>query len=94
NIGTGQQISINRVANTLAKYINPDIKPIITNKFRPGDIRHCYPDIKKIKNLLGYEPKYLFDDGMKELIEWVKIQAIPKDKSLKANEELKKKGLL
>lgn len=95
NVGTGNSISIKTVAKILAKYINPKIVPIITNKFRPGDIRHCYADITKISSMLGYKPKYNFENGMQELIEWVQLQrGKTVDKTSIAIEELKKKGLL
>jgi dTDP-L-rhamnose 4-epimerase len=95
NVGTGNAISINKVAETLAKYINPSIKPIITKKFRPGDVRHCYSDISKISRKLDFKPKYTFDDGMKELVEWVKSQkGKVEDKSNLAKKELEQKGLL
>lgn len=95
NVGTGEKITINWVAEVLASYINPEIKPQITGKFRPGDIRHCFADIKKIQRKLGFTPQYSFEEGMKELVEWVKKQAgSVKDKSDKAKKELKEKGLL
>jgi len=95
NVGTGAPIKIVDIANILAENINPKIKPTITNKFRPGDIRHCYADISKIKSSLGYEPKFTFKEGIKELVEWVKSQQGKiVDKSDKANAELKEKGLM
>jgi len=95
NVGTGKPITINQIANILSNLINPDIKPIITNQFRPGDIRHCYSDIKKIQTKLNYQPKYGFKEGMGELVEWVKKQiGNVEDKSKKAKKELIEKGLL
>ena len=68
------------------------IKPEITNKYRAGDIRHCFADISKIKKL-GYEPKVSFEEGMKELVEWAsKIEA--KDRFEKAYKELEEKRLV
>ena len=95
NVGTGVSTSIKDIAETLAKYINPSIKPIITNQFRPGDIRHCYSDISKISSKIGFKPRFTFDEGMKELVKWVKSQkGKVKDKSNIAKKELEKKGLL
>jgi dTDP-L-rhamnose 4-epimerase len=94
NIGSGKQVSINHVANTLANYINPAIRPQITQKYRSGDIRHCYADISKIQTKLGYAPKYDFDSGIQEVVDWVKTQTVTGDHSAKANQELKQKGLL
>jgi dTDP-L-rhamnose 4-epimerase len=95
NIGSGEQITITDVARSVAKHINPEIKPQITQKFRPGDIRHCYADISKISQKLGYTPKYSFQDGIKEVISWVKSIGTPiKDRTAEANKELQEKGLL
>ncbi len=37
---------------------------------RAGDIRHSNADISKAKELLGYEPEWSFDRGIKAAIEW------------------------
>jgi dTDP-L-rhamnose 4-epimerase len=94
NVGTGTAVNVTQVAQTLAKIINPKIQPIITKKYRKGDIRHCYADITKISTKLGYKPKYTFETGIKEVADWVRLQTLKKDESDKANEELKKKGLI
>ena len=95
NVGTGIPTTIKKMAELLADNINPKMKPFITNKFRPGDIRHCYADITRIKSKLGYEPIISIDVGIKELIEWVKMnQDNVEDKTILANEELKNRGLL
>ncbi len=70
NVGSGQPITIKQIAKTIAKLCGKEIEPIITNQYRKGDIRHCFADITKIKEKLGYEPKISFEDGMKELIDW------------------------
>jgi dTDP-L-rhamnose 4-epimerase len=94
NVGTGIPISIKKIAETLIQKIKPDLKPIITNKYRKGDIRHCYADISKIKNMLGFQPKITFENGIEELIQWIKSQVGKvEDKSKDALEELKSKGL-
>jgi dTDP-L-rhamnose 4-epimerase len=95
NVGTGMPISIKEIAEILAELINPKISPTITNKFRPGDIRHCYSDISKISSKLGFKPEYSFESGIKELVEWVKTQRSKAlDRSPTAIQQLKEKGLL
>ena len=95
NVGVGNPISVIIVASTLVEDINPQIKPVINNQFRLGDIRHCVSDISKIYSKLDFSPKYTFDEGMKELIKWVKLQESKiEDKSLVAFNELKDKGLM
>lgn len=39
---------------------------------RAGDIKHSNADISKAKKLLGYEPNWSFDRGIKAVIEWYK----------------------
>ena len=39
---------------------------------RPGDIKHSNADISKAKQLLGYDPDWSFDRGIKAAIEWYK----------------------
>lgn len=93
NVGTGQPLTIKSIAETLAKLYGKDIKPEITNKFRKGDVRHCYADISSIKNVLNWEPKVSFEDGMRELIEWSR-NAESVDRFEEAVAELKEKGLV
>jgi len=95
NVGSGNPITIKKIADTLIEKMNLGIKPIITNKFRKGDIRHCIADISKIRQKLGYRPKISFEDGIEELIHWVKSQVGKiQDKSKKALEQLENKGLI
>lgn len=93
NVGSGKPISIKGVAEILSELYGKDIKPEITNKFRQGDVRHCFANIEKIKKRLGFEPKRDFRKGMKELIEWSK-SADAVDYFEKATKELKEKGII
>ncbi len=93
NVGSQNPISIKGVAETIAKLYGSDLKPEITNKFRKGDVRHCFADISKIKSKLDFAPSISFEKGMKEIIEWSQnVKA--EDKFEQAAEELKKKGLV
>ena len=39
---------------------------------RAGDIKHSNADISKAKKMLGYDPEYSFEDGIKLAIDWYK----------------------
>lgn len=39
---------------------------------RPGDIKHSNADISKAQKILGYNPEYDFDRGLREAVEWYK----------------------
>lgn len=92
NIGSGNQYTITHIANKLAKVMNKDITPEITGKYRVGDIRHCFADTSKTKEILNFEPEVNFEDGLLELAEWLKGQ-IATDNVNKASSELSSRGL-
>lgn len=71
NIGAGGQSTllelINSINNELRTELNSDIIPIF-GQLRTGDIPHSNADISKAKNMLGYNPKISFKEGIKKLI--------------------------
>jgi dTDP-L-rhamnose 4-epimerase len=95
NVGTGIRTNLAEMLKILKKELDPkdEIEPQIVNKFREGDIRHCYADISKIKNKLGFQPKIKVEEGLKTYIDWVKIQ-ISDDKVEQAYSELDDKKLI
>lgn len=93
NIANGVKTTVLEIAKTLTNFINEDLQPIITGKFRVGDIRHCYADISKAHNMLGYQPEYNIERGISDFLNWADHEhAI--DNSERAESELKGKGLL
>ena len=93
NIGTGVPHSVLDVADLLAAKMGLDLRPSIEGKYRAGDVRHCYADISKARQRLGFEPRVAFEDGIKDLIEWVRVQQA-EDRVERAAEELVVQGLL
>lgn len=93
NVGTGVATSVFDVANQLIHNFGIEVPIEITRKFRKGDIRHNYADISKIKNLLGFEPKINFEQGIKKYVAWVKTQANPENNFEQSLAEMKAKGL-
>ena len=94
NVGSGNPITITQMAKTLARLLGKNIAPEIMNKYRVGDIRHCFGDMTKIEKVLGFKPKRSFDEGMGELIEWVKIAKAPVNRSQASLAELEKSKLV
>jgi len=92
NVGTGRKLTILDLVKLIAKELNFKGELAIENKFRAGDIRHCYADISKIKEKLGFTPRVKFEDGIDDLIAWVKTQKA-EDLFEKAKKELEKKRL-
>ena len=92
NVGMGMGHSILEIAQKAIRLYNKNIYPKVLNKYRSGDIRHCYADIGKITSKLGFKPKIGFEKGMKMLFEWSQNQQAI-DLTLKAQGELEKRGL-
>lgn len=92
NLGTGRPISVLEIARLLADRLGKSIEPKVLNQFRAGDIRHCFGDAAKARTLLGFSPEISFEQGLSELIDWVKTQR-PRDSVAKARRELDARGL-
>lgn len=63
NISSGESYSINYLAKEVGgeiQYLSP----------REGDILHTKADITRAKNLLNWEPKVSFEEGLKKVKEW------------------------
>jgi dTDP-L-rhamnose 4-epimerase len=94
NVGSGQSRTILSVAQDLADVMGRDyIAPEITRKYRAGDIRHCFADIGKSRDLLGFEPRIAFKDGLEELAGYLADQ-IADDQAERATAELQQRGLV
>jgi dTDP-L-rhamnose 4-epimerase len=92
NIGTGRDVTVLEVAEKLGRVLEVDIEPEITSRFRAGDIRHCFADISRARDLLGYQPQVELEDGMSTLAEWLEGQ-VAVDRAEDAAAELAARGL-
>ena len=93
NVGTGEPISVLTVANSLVNKFGITVPIIVTGNFRIGDIRHNYADISLAKNVLGFTPKWSFQNGLDKFVEWVNTQSVEYDLYDASIAELKSKGL-
>lgn len=71
NVGCGKAITVTGIAKLLARALGKDSMPIVTRKYRVGDIRHCFADLTKARNLLGYQPQIDHGEGFSGLAEWL-----------------------
>jgi nucleoside-diphosphate-sugar epimerase len=69
NIGTGNFIRINRLWEMISHQAGIDIQPEYESP-RPGDILESVANIDCAGKVLGFEPDYLFEKGLKETFEW------------------------
>ncbi|SFV35516.1 dTDP-L-rhamnose 4-epimerase [Devosia crocina] len=94
NVGSGNAYAIADIATMLAKAMGvPELGPEIMNKARSGDIRNCFADISKARDLLGFEPRFRLEDSLDELAEWVReAQAV--DRGAEMRRQLEERGLV
>jgi nucleoside-diphosphate-sugar epimerase len=68
NIASGKAATIRETVQILQKLMKKtNLKPVHEAP-REGDIRQSYANIKKAKTLLGYEPMFSLEDGLKEFV--------------------------
>jgi dTDP-L-rhamnose 4-epimerase len=94
NVGTGKLTTVVDIATKLTEAFGrmPSIK--ITGQYRIGDIRHNRADIRRLDEVLNYQPTITLELGLGRFVDWVNEQPLPEDKLDKANEELKSKNLM
>ncbi|MFD2247048.1 NAD-dependent epimerase/dehydratase family protein [Pontibacter ruber] len=93
NVGSGNNYTIREIAERLATVMDKtNLLPEVTGKYRVGDIRHCYADITKAKEVLGFYPQVEFNNGLEELANWLEGQ-IAYDRVSEASAELAARGL-
>lgn len=72
NLGSGSGVTIRQVAEIIAKNIPGDPVKILWDKSKPsGDTRRLM-HMGRAKKLLGFEPKFSLEQGIKETIQWYK----------------------
>ena len=92
NIGSGESITVNALAELLARTLGKEIAPEVTGEFRVGDIRHCFADVSLARETLGFEPQVSLADGIAELAGWLASQTAV-DRVDEATAELARRGL-
>ena len=69
NIAYGGREYLIDIYNDLCEALNKNIEPIY-GPDRAGDIKHSNASIEKAKKYLGYNPDYIFEEGIKLAIYW------------------------
>ena len=93
NVGTGEPTDVLTVAKTLMDKYNKKVNLYVSGNFRIGDIRHNYADITAAREILGFEPKWNFSDGIARFTSWVDSQKVCEDKYEQSIKEMKDKNL-
>ena len=69
NLGESHVVSLKEMVETIEKVLG---KKAVLDKqpMQPGDVEKTYADISKAKEILGYNPKTNFEDGIKKFVDW------------------------
>lgn len=75
NTAFGDRNTLNDLIGYLKKYLaefDPKIAnvEVVYGANRAGDIPHSLASIDKAKSMLGYDPKYSLQEGLKEAVSW------------------------
>lgn len=75
NVALNDQTSLNQLFNAIRKELllrkpGLDIPDPVYRDFRAGDVRHSRADITKAQTLLGFDPQYKIDEGLKLSMDW------------------------
>lgn len=73
NGGTGARITLNEVLKLLQRITGQKVCANYEPP-RPGDILHSQADISLARKVLGYEPRVLFEEGLRRTWEWYKSE--------------------
>jgi UDP-glucose 4-epimerase len=74
NIGTGTMASVNELITTLENVLGRNLErehlPV-----RRGEVEHVYLNIDKARKLLGFDPKFSLEEGLKRTHAWFQATA-------------------
>jgi dTDP-L-rhamnose 4-epimerase len=93
NIGSGVATTVMQVATLLRRLLGSDSALQVSGDFRAGDIRHCFADLTRARELLGFAPDIGLERGLGEFCAWIREQPIFADQSAQAQSELQRFGL-
>ncbi len=73
NIACGRRITLNQTFQALKKIIGYTGEAAHGPE-RAGDIKHSLADISQAQELLGYQPRVPFEEGLKRTVDWYRQQ--------------------
>tara|TARA_Y100001970_G_scaffold294156_1_gene447639 strand:+ start:5799 stop:6740 length:942 start_codon:yes stop_codon:yes gene_type:complete len=68
NIGTNDEITIQKLLNKILKICHKKLKIVKSNKLK-GSVKRRQPNIKKLKTI-GFCQKFSIDDGLNDTVKW------------------------
>ncbi len=69
NIACGTRITLNDLLMILKSITGRNIEAVYTAP-RAGDVKHSHADISKARSILGYQPEFSLESGLRRTVEW------------------------
>jgi UDP-glucose 4-epimerase len=74
NLGTGVPTSVNDIVDELRRITGVDIAAVHLPP-RPGEVQRIYLDATRARQVLGWEPRVTFAEGLRRTVEWSRASA-------------------
>jgi dTDP-L-rhamnose 4-epimerase len=71
DIGFGQPITLLALARLMAAQVSAP-PPTVSGRFRAGDVRAAYADIRRARETIGYAPRTDVSAGVQHLFAWIR----------------------
>lgn len=69
NVGVGASFTLNQTITLLNRIFGRDVVARYAAE-RAGDVRHSRADVTLANQVLGYQPKVTFEEGLRQTVEW------------------------
>lgn len=93
NVGSGEGVSIRRIAEQISDALGIHIAPEVNGEFRPGEMRHLTSGTERIR-AAGYSPQVDLGAGIRRYLDWIRQQADVRDYFSEAADILRSKGIV
>lgn len=73
NVGVGGRFTLNQTVSLLNRIFGKEVTPEYAPP-RGGDVLHSQADISLARQVLGYEPKVAYEQGLRKTVEWYRSE--------------------
>jgi UDP-glucose 4-epimerase len=70
-------VEINQLAETIAGLLDFDLEPVYVPD-RPQEVKYATCSADKARDLLGYHTTYSLEQGLGEMIDWIRQRGVKK----------------
>jgi UDP-glucuronate 4-epimerase len=73
NLGRAEPVVLMDMIKSIERALGKEAR-IVHKPFQTGDVPYTYASIEKARQLLGYNPKTPFDEGIKQFVDWYRAR--------------------